>query len=237
MECQSGARTQMLSPRRGPGCFLVMQLCCSSLTLGALGIFCPFTPPHPLAPSQIPWLLMISLAPQVGLFRLSLVSPRVSSCCLISFLNNCSWIYHFDSLLIQYKGIWKWYGGGANFVFDFIKKKKTSPLAILVFSLDHALDLKKPYPICSSCRNNNLNNLNNHTGHLALLCGTSHGSVPVAGASALRCSSNNRSTSREQTSAKAEQSPTYMLFHTKRGFPSSSDLHTFFFKYCLWRYD
>lgn len=36
-----------------------MQLCCSRLTLGALGIFCPFTPPHPLAPFRIPWLLTI----------------------------------------------------------------------------------------------------------------------------------------------------------------------------------
>lgn len=61
MECQSSASTQMRCPPRGePRCFPVMRLCCSWPTLGALGIFCPFTPPHPLVPLQIPlWLLMI----------------------------------------------------------------------------------------------------------------------------------------------------------------------------------
>lgn len=44
MECQSSVGTQMPSPQRGPRCFLVMQLCCSGPTLGALGIFCPFYP-------------------------------------------------------------------------------------------------------------------------------------------------------------------------------------------------
>lgn len=41
-------------PRGEPRCFPVMQLRCSRPTLGALGIFCPFTPLHPLAPFQIP---------------------------------------------------------------------------------------------------------------------------------------------------------------------------------------
>lgn len=80
MECQSRAGTQMLSPLWGPRCFLVMQLCCSSLTLGALGIFCPFTPPHPLAPFQIPWLLTISLALQVCLLGFFLFFTSISSC-------------------------------------------------------------------------------------------------------------------------------------------------------------
>lgn len=79
MECQSRAGTQMLSPLWGLRCFLVMQLCCSSLTLGALGIFCPFTPPHPLAPLQIPWLLTISLALQVCLLWLFLFSTSIFS--------------------------------------------------------------------------------------------------------------------------------------------------------------
>lgn len=79
MECQSSSATQMPAPRWGPRCFLVMQLCCSSPTLGALGIFCPFTPPHPLAPFQIPWLLTISSAPQVYLFRLFFLSTLMSS--------------------------------------------------------------------------------------------------------------------------------------------------------------
>lgn len=85
MECQSSASTQMRCPPRGePRCFPVMRLCCSWPTLGALGIFCPFTPPHPLAPRHIPlWLLMIPpphfpLAPQVYYLYL-LPDPLFSS--------------------------------------------------------------------------------------------------------------------------------------------------------------
>ena len=58
----------------GKRCFLVMQLCCSSLTLGALGIFCPFTSPYPLTPFQTPWLLTISSVSQVCLLRFNFPS-------------------------------------------------------------------------------------------------------------------------------------------------------------------
>lgn len=107
MECQSSTSTQMPFPERGPRCFLVMQLCCSRLTLGALGIFCPFTPPHPLAPFQIPWLLMIFFplpkfasldCPSFPLsfFHAGLLKflMQLFSCCLVLLLNKRKYTIH-----------------------------------------------------------------------------------------------------------------------------------------------
>ena len=138
MECQSSSGTQMPSPRWGPRCFLVMQLCCSSPTLGALGIFCPFTPPHPLAPFQIPWLLAISSAPQVRLFRLTLLSTFISprwislsferdSFHLLFSLSLCTshgFLILSSPQFLYEKGLYKNYEGreGGWFLYLIIKK-------------------------------------------------------------------------------------------------------------------
>lgn len=149
MECQSSVGTQMPSPQRGPRCFLVMQLCCSSPTLGALGIFCPFYPStsprsifDPLTINDyflLPKFASLGFPSFAQLFfrpGFPIVSHATLLLLLSSYSAHVSQISQNDSFFLLFPAIYKTLQKIIKFerrlVFIFNLKKKTLPKIISI---------------------------------------------------------------------------------------------------------
>lgn len=161
MECQSSVGTQMPSPQRGPRCFLVMQLCCSSPTLGALGIFCPFYPStsprsifNPLTINDfflLPKFASLGFPSFAQLFlhaRFPIVSHATLLLLLSSFSPHVSRISPFWFFLpfpSIYKTAQKWLRlRGGSYIGSYIKYKKERHLPTLsAFPSGSPCDLEK----------------------------------------------------------------------------------------------